>query len=145
MGYKKKIHNKECDVCRKKFSSHTLQAKYCSRECRAIRSNEYYKRQTFTKLPSGTVGALAELLVSHDLLNKGYSVFRSLSPSCYCDLIAVKNGKAWEIEVRTGYMSRTKKLAFPKLKRGTVNCFAVYERNTTNIYYFTPELEKIEM
>ena len=54
------------------------------------------------KLSTGTKGALSELLVAADLMAKGYEVFRALSPSCSCDLIA-NNGKGLlRIECRTG-------------------------------------------
>jgi hypothetical protein len=53
-------------------------------------------------LDSGRVGAIAELIVAVDLAKKGYEVFRSLSPACSSDLVAIKNKTKITIEVRTG-------------------------------------------
>lgn len=53
-------------------------------------------------LPTGTTGALNELLVCTDLLERGYHVFRSVSPSCPCDLVAYRPGQIpRRIEVKT--------------------------------------------
>ncbi len=53
-------------------------------------------------LASATVGAIAEMAVAIDLLRRGCPVFRALSPSCPCDLIAIVNGQAVRVEVRSG-------------------------------------------
>lgn len=56
---------------------------------------------TCAGLSIGTTGAIGELRVSVDLLIKGYEVFRAVSHSCSCDLIAIKQSRALRIEVRT--------------------------------------------
>ena len=48
-------------------------------------------------------GALSELIVSSDLMAKGYEVYRALSPSSSCDLIVIVDKKPLRVEVRTGY------------------------------------------
>ena len=95
-------------------------------------------------LPTGTVGAISELLVAGDLLKKGYGVFRSVSPSCYCDILAIKNGEISEVEVRTGYKSDTGKYSFAKGLRDTANMYAVWERNSGDIVYFDKDFIRIE-
>jgi hypothetical protein len=58
-------------------------------------------------LNAGTVGAIGELIVSADLLQKGYEVFRALSPSSSCDLaILTKEKKLIRVEVKTGYRTK---------------------------------------
>lgn len=47
-------------------------------------------------------GATSELLAAADLLRQGYEVFRALSPSASCDLIAMKAGTTYRVQVRTG-------------------------------------------
>jgi len=85
--------------------------KFCSDKCRA----EYMgKRSSWKGLATGTVGAIQELRVSVDLLSKGYEVFRALSPSCSCDLLALKDKKLVKIEVRTAYENKIGKLTYPK-------------------------------
>lgn len=49
----------------------------------------------------GKTGAIVELAVAVDLLRRGFDVFRALSPSCSCDLVALKPGLVLRIEVRT--------------------------------------------
>lgn len=57
----------------------------------------------------GTVGAINELYVANDLMARGMSVFRSLSPSCKCDLVVMLNdGELKRVEVKTGYKQSTK-------------------------------------
>ncbi len=56
-------------------------------------------------------------MASADLIKKGYEVFRALSPSCSCDLIAKKGSKILRIEVRTGQIyANTGRLSYPKKK-----------------------------
>lgn len=50
----------------------------------------------------GDVGAWGELVVSADLMRRGYCVFRAFSPSCPCDLIAMRDGKLLRVEVTKG-------------------------------------------
>lgn len=52
-------------------------------------------------ISSSTVGAVGELRVAADLLTKGFEVFRALSPTCSCDLLAMKDGRIIRIECRT--------------------------------------------
>lgn len=64
-------------------------------------------------IPSGTVGAINELLVCSDLLSKGYHVFRSVSQSCPCDLIILDKGSALRVEVKTGRMNKDGSVSSP--------------------------------
>lgn len=48
----------------------------------------------------GTSGAICELLVAADLLRRGYHVFRAVSPSCPCDLLAMRDNLSARVEVR---------------------------------------------
>lgn len=50
-------------------------------------------------------GTIGELLVSADLLARGYAVFRAMSPACPCDLIAMRSSEVTRVEVRTGSVS----------------------------------------
>lgn len=97
-------------------------------------------------ISSSTVGAMSELLAAADLMRRGYAVFRALSPSCFCDLIAEKNGKTEMVEVRTGYRGSDGRLAFPKLKHDRVTMFCVVERNESSVNYIHPKtLEAINL
>lgn len=57
-------------------------------------------------------GCISELLVCCDLAQKGYQVFRPISPSAPCDLLAMD--RAWKIlrvEVKTATPTRSGKVA----------------------------------
>ena len=81
-------------------------AKYCSDDCKHARERqEYYKLNPPSGLAKSTVGAISELRVAVDLLRRGYSVFRSMSPACPCDLIILKNQHVLRVEVKTAFLS----------------------------------------
>lgn len=77
-------------------------------------------------LSSGTVGAVSELLTCVDLLQRGFEVFRAVSPACSCDLAILKDGRLLRVEVRTG---------------------AVYEKQdgTVGHYLVRPDKEKSDI
>ena len=51
-------------------------------------------------------GAAAEMLVAHELMRLGYGVALPLTDSEPYDLIAIKNGKLWRLQVKaTGVVS----------------------------------------
>jgi hypothetical protein len=54
-------------------------------------------------LSTGTTGAIAEMVVCVDLLRRGWAAFRAVSPSCPCDVIAMRDSQVHRIEVRTGH------------------------------------------
>jgi hypothetical protein len=95
---------RNCKTCKKEFITKSVNHFYCS-ECK----KEYFRTGT-DGIPSSTVGAISEILVSADLLKKGYEVFRAMSPSCSCDLAVLKDGKLKRIEVRTGKRIRNGKI-----------------------------------
>jgi hypothetical protein len=79
---------------------------------RTGKARKYVPRDRTTigpsQLPTGTLGALSELLASTDLLAQGFEVFRALSPACSCDLIACRGGLTLRIEVRTGQCHKSR-------------------------------------
>lgn len=55
---------------------------------------------------TSTTGATHELLVTTDLLKRGFNVYRAISPNAPCDLIVEKDGKLCRLEVRTNNHKR---------------------------------------
>jgi PD-(D/E)XK endonuclease len=53
------------------------------------------------KLSPSTKGAVTELTVACDLLSRGWSVFRSLSPASPHDLVATRESEVYRIEVKS--------------------------------------------
>lgn len=74
-------------------------AKYCSAKCARV---HYQERAGFGRLglSPGTAGAVGEMVVCVDLLRQGFEVFRAVSPSCSCDLIALRDKHSWRVEVK---------------------------------------------
>lgn len=135
-----------CEICGTGFESGWGNRKTCSELCRGKRIAKITGRIVNEKIPSGTVGAMSELMVCGELLRKGYSVFRSVSPSCFCDLIATKDSFSMSIEVRTGYIHpTTEKLNFPTQTHGEITHYAVYERNSGRIFFFDDKLKEYKI
>lgn len=92
-------HSVVCKNCGNLFSTARKNQKFCSRKC----SQSGFGVRSRYSVPTGSVGAIGELLVAADLLEKGFEVFRALSPCCSCDLAILRNGSLIRVEVRTGY------------------------------------------
>ncbi len=139
-------YHRTCLICHKTFSTSRSWQKTCSEECR---KEHYIKQQNrqgiFPTLASGTTGAIAELAVSTDLLKKEYSVFRALSPSCFCDLIAIKKDQILRVEVRTGYKSNSGKIAFSLITHGEIDCFGIYIPIENEVGYFDLNKKEIKL
>lgn len=89
--------------------------KYCSNQCRRSEQKERYAvLNDRANISPGKVGAVAELIVSADLLRKGYEVFRSVSQDCSCDLVILKAGRFIRVEVRTGYVNTDGSVGYAK-------------------------------
>jgi len=77
---------------------------YCSPECRPSHKPPSRRTELSPRngLSPGTSGAASELRVAFDLLERGYAVFRSVSPNAPFDLVAVRDEELLRIEVRSG-------------------------------------------
>jgi hypothetical protein len=79
------------------------------------------------------------------MLKRGYSVFRTVSPSSFCDVIAVKAEECLFIEVRTGYKDvASQAVSFPKIlhdKIATPTHYGVYipRHHEVHILPISPE------
>ena len=130
-------YNVVCKIDDKEFISAQPAARYCSDLCRQKAAVIRSGRTSFLNLPTGTVGAIAEILVAADLLKKGYAVFRALSMSCFCDVIAIKEKRIFRMEIRTGYPSMTSDaIRFSRDTHGEIDCFGVYVGKRDEIFYF---------
>lgn len=113
-------------------------SKFCSKTCSNANWKKKYRLQNPPpKIPTGTRGAVSELVVSADLLGKGYAVFRALSPACGCDLIILPpNQKPLRVEVTTAAVSATGKLWYPPKDGDKHDVLAVVLRD--KIHYIPP-------
>lgn len=108
-----KIH--VCKICKKETVTSYSHKKYCSEKCWNIQRKIDYGYPKM-KIPTLTRGAVSELIVATDLMQKGWDVFRALSPSSFCDLLAMKRDETRRViylEVRTAYRNQ---------KTGTIFC-----------------------
>lgn len=136
---KLKEHQRNCVVCGDVFyptTGHEGSQKYCNSKC----GNKIWKKDTHGILSSkgiagSTVGAIAELEVSCDLMKKGYSVFRSVSPASNFDLVGFLGEKLVTFEVRTGYIYTTGTLGFQRKPTDRADFYAVVVRSPYKILY----------
>jgi len=78
-------------------------SKYCANACRrTVALQQQRSTRLYPCSNNGTTGAIAELIISADLLGRGYEVFRAVSPSASCDLIIMREGQMQRVEVRMG-------------------------------------------
>lgn len=88
---------------------------FCSMACRRKSHAQAWRELNPSgSVPTGTVGAISELIVCQDLLKRGYEVFRAVSPHCSCDVAVLKNSALLRVEVRTAYENKNGTLAYPK-------------------------------
>lgn len=74
-------------------------------------------------------------------MQKGYNVFRSMSPACPCDIAILKDGALSRVEVTTGKKLPSGKIMYPPHKEHTYDVLAVvlYDHGAPAIIY-EPEL-----
>ena len=139
-GLDKKVYALlNCSLCGKEYLPVQTNQRYCSKEC----NNKYWrdKRANHLNLPTGTVGAMSELLVSVDLMRKGYEVYRALSQSSSSDILVLKDNLSYCFEIRTGLYNADKTLSFSKNNIRAKNiAIVVYEDMTI---HYVPSLDRI--
>lgn len=115
-----------CKVCTAEIADDVPQyrldrRKYCSKKCamaaakRLRLENNPHAR---TPMAPATRGAISEMKTVIDLAEMGCDVFRAVSPSCSCDLIALRDGICLRIEVKTGYVMNTGARWYQKAREG---------------------------
>ena len=130
------MYKLKCEECKNTFNHQQGNTKACSEECRKKREIKRFGRFSDKSISCGTVGAIAELETSSDLMSKGYSVFRALSPACFCDLIAFKDNKLFRVEVKTGYMSDVNgKITNPITKKENYDILSIYIRQKNKCFF----------
>jgi hypothetical protein len=138
--YTKHPYYKEhkCVSCGESFMAKMYNSKYCFK---CIVS----KQTPYKNLKTGTVGAIGEIMVSADLMKKGYEVFRALSPSCSCDIAILQNKKLLRVEVKTGYKNPDEKITpfnSLKTKEKKFDILAIVIHRTNEIVYVPKLLTK---
>ena len=134
------LHGSSCTQCGKPLTPNRLgrKAKFCSGECRKKHiAARYREANPVPTAPISNIGAVSELRVSIDLLQRGYHVFRALSGSALVDLAILKDGKLITVEVTTGHCSAASgKITHPSKDLSRFDVLAVV---LPNRIIYTPE------
>lgn len=132
---------KTCAKCSKHIPDKRLrykQARFCSNLCSKFYHAKDGTNLKYSGLNTGTIGALHELKVCCDLIERGFQVFRALSPSCECDLAILHNKRLIRVEVTTGYLYRNGRMSWSKHDALKFDLIAIV--STTGISYI-PAIE----
>lgn len=95
-----------------------------------------------SNLSTGQVGAIQEMAVCADLMKRGISVFRAVSPSSSCDLIAMLGTRLVRVEVTTGWRDTSGRVFHAKKRDRTAGKFdllAVASKN--GLIQYEPPIE----
>ena len=118
---------------------------YCSEECRQKTVVRYERPKLSARGANPAMtGARSELVVSADLIARGYYVFRSVSPSAPFDLIAYKN-TVFRVEVTTGVHTKNGLLHCKKAGRPHADCIAVVCNGYQITYLNAKDLAILDM
>jgi len=96
------LKEKVCANCGKTYRS--TRQKYCSSVCKKELNARQVTRAMHDGLTTASIGAMHELIACADLLRRGWSVFRAVSPSCKCDLVIMKGTWLLRVEVTSGHI-----------------------------------------
>ncbi len=131
---------KKCKNCKKPFHTRYGKQVFCSQTCR---DRHYWKgrneRNDMIGMSTHDIGAVQELLVSVDLLKRGFDVFRAISTGCSCDLIIMKKQTfvTRRVEVTTGHTQPNGKICWPAHDPTNYDLLAVVVNGTI---FYTPDL-----
>lgn len=133
--------NAICKECGNKFKQKQIKQIFCSKKCSngnriSIKCGKQISYNNYKKdLPPSTIGSIHEIIICADLMTNGYYVFRSMSPNSPCDIIAMRNGITYKIEVTTGYMLGNGKFSFvEKGKNYDYDIIAIVSHDGSFVY-----------
>lgn len=124
-----------CLICGSQLSGR--QKKYCSDVC----TKEGLKRRVIgygrkNLINPGGVGSIAELKVCIEFTEKGWDIFRAISPHAKFDLVAEKDGQLIRVEVTTGFKTIGGSLLHSKHKtKERYDVLAVYLPSSGEIVF----------
>lgn len=132
-----------CGVCGLNFKPRRKDAKYCSPRCRNVVAKRFWRdaNPAMGNLPTGTTGAMHEMLVAIDLLRRGLYVYRSLTPNAPSDLAVLHGCRLIRVEVTTGYASPAGATWHPKKDGTKFDVLAIVTHDGTISY--RPELAEL--
>ena len=129
-----------CDHCKEPIPKRkSSQARFCSSRCaqanyRAREPSVRPWEDRDVEISRTTVGAMGELIVAADLMERGYNVFRSMSPSAPFDLVAQSGDNLFKIEVRTATKSTVGTVGFSMTETDECDYYAAILHGEGIIY-----------
>ncbi len=128
-----------CSQCQGPITSRRSNAIFCSNACSRKSKLAKFKKENpdggYGDLSPSRVGAIHEMMVCADLCKRGLSIFRAVSPSEECDIMAMRGSEIFRIEVTTGYRSPRGALNFPPKQTARFDILAVVERSGKITYH----------
>lgn len=102
-----------CANCGRPVPAHRRsQSKYCSPRCGiAKRANPAIEK---LRPVTRKLGGIGELTVCANLLRSGFAVFRAVADHEDCDVVAIKDGKVYRVEVKTCRRLASGKIVMPQ-------------------------------
>ena len=88
------------------------------------------------KINSSTIGDMSEIIASSDLLRKGAYVFRSMTASCPCDLVAMAGNVISRVEVKTARVYEDGVWSFLRPPKDTYDILCAVCRDTGMVKYW---------
>lgn len=128
---------KLCISCGIEFSPIRKTQTVCKPSCR----NNCFLEKSGARIKgisNGTIGAISELKAAGELMKLGFECYRALSPSSSCDLVAIKDGKIYRFEVRTGIIYPNGNMIWGKCKMRAEN-YAVFAHSSDTLFLI-PEI-----
>ncbi len=129
-------HVIKCQKCGRVFMGRKNK-RFCNQIC----TNKMKAERYYANISTSSKGAMGEISVCYDLLGKGHHVFRSISPNCPCDLMAIINNRKIRVEVTTGVMNNSGSINFPAKLVSNFDLLAIVVY-PDKIYYY-PSIESL--
>lgn len=96
-----------CAFCGKRKDTNVRIQKYCNKKCSRLGAEKVI-RSYAPHIKQGVKGAMGELTASLGFLGAGFEVYRNVSQQGSCDLIALRGGKIYRVEVKSVGMRKGK-------------------------------------
>ncbi len=127
----------QCGGCGGKIPENKARykARFCSSDCRRkFYRDKYRQNNPQPVISTGSMGAVGEMIVASDLLLRGFAVYRAVSQSSPCDLIATRGDAILRVEVTKGIRTMLGCVNWAKHDEKNYDHLAIYFSDLTILY-----------